>query len=100
MIVAQRLLTHRKMHPYFQVFDPTGPLGYNVENPTTRGDGFGENYVMRTDPRVNLTTIENTKVLGNIYGEFEIIEGLKFRMSAGIDYNVGDANINQFETTF
>lgn len=86
--------------PYFQVFDPNGPLGYNVENPSTRGDGFGENYVMRTDPRVNITTIENTKVLGNVYGEFEIIEGLNFRMSAGIDYNVGDANITQFETTF
>ncbi len=86
--------------PYFQVFDPNGPLGYNLENPSTRGDGFAQNYRMRTDPRIHLTTIENTKILGNIYGEFEIIEGLKFRMSAGIDYNVGDANITQFETTF
>jgi len=89
-----------KNAPYFQVFDPNGPLGYNLENPSTRGDGFGQNIRMRTDPRIHLTTIENTKILGNIYGEFEIIEGLKFRMSAGIDYNVGDANITQFETTF
>jgi TonB-linked SusC/RagA family outer membrane protein len=86
--------------PYFQVFDPNGPFGYNQENPTTRGDGFGENYVFRTDNRVNRTTIENTKILGNIYGEFEIIEGLKFRMSAGIDYNAGDANILQSEVSF
>ena len=86
--------------PYFQVFDPNGPFGYNQENPTTRGDGFGENYVFRTDPRVNTTTIANTKILGNVYGEFEIIEGLKFRMSGGLDYNVGNANITQFETSF
>ena len=86
--------------PYFQVFDPNGPFGYNQENPTTRGDGFGENYVFRTDTRVNKTTIENTKILGNIYGEFEIIEGLKFRMSGGIDYNAGDANILQSEVSF
>ena len=86
--------------PYFQVYDPNGPFGYNQENPSTRGDGFGENYVFRTDTRVNSTTIENTKVLGNIYGEFEIIEGLKFRMSGGIDYNVGDANILQSEVSF
>ena len=86
--------------PYFQVFDPNGPFGYNQENPTTRGDGFAENYVFRTDPRVNRTTIENTKILGNIYGEFKIIEGLTFRMSGGIDYNVGDANILQSEVSF
>ncbi|MDH3711590.1 MAG: TonB-dependent receptor, partial [Cyclobacteriaceae bacterium] len=86
--------------PYFQVFDPNGPFGYNQENPTTVGDGFGQNYVFRTDPRVNKTTIENTKVLGNIYGEFKIIEGLTFRMSGGIDYNVGNANILQSEVSF
>ena len=86
--------------PYFQVFDPNGPFGYNQENPTTRGDGFGENYVFRTDTRANKTTIENTKILGNIYGEFEIIEGLRFRMSGGIDYNGGDANILQSEVSF
>ncbi len=86
--------------PYFQVFDPNGPFGYNQENPTTIGDGFAQNYVFRTDPRVNRTTIENTKILGNIYGEFKIIEGLTFRMSGGIDYNVGNANILQSEVSF
>ncbi len=30
--------------PYFQVYDPNGPLGYNLENPSTRGDGFGPKY--------------------------------------------------------
>ncbi|MGI9543520.1 MAG: SusC/RagA family TonB-linked outer membrane protein, partial [Cyclobacteriaceae bacterium] len=44
--------------------------------------------------------IATTKILGNVYGEFEIIDGLKFRMSGGIDYNVGDAGITQFETSF
>lgn len=85
--------------PYFKIFGD-GPFGYNLENPDTRGDGLGSNRVFRTDPRVNRTTILNRKILGNIYGELEIFDGLKFNMNYGIDYNQGAGDFFQRETTF
>ncbi|MCG2461660.1 TonB-dependent receptor [Flavobacteriaceae bacterium F89] len=85
--------------PYFKIYGD-GPYGYNLENPETRGDGSGTNYVMRTDTRVNETTIQNRKVLANFYGELNILEGLKLRTSLGIDYNVGSNEFFQHETTY
>ena len=86
--------------PYFKIYDPNGPYGYNQENPSTIGEGSASNYVFRTDPRVNLTTIQTRKVLGNFYGELDILDGLKFRPSVGIDYNVGNGDFLQTETSF
>lgn len=85
--------------PFFQVFGD-GPLGYNVSNPSTRGgDGGTANYVQLTDERINKTTIQNRKVLGHFFGEWEIIDNLKLRPSIGIDYNVGTGDFFQAETT-
>ncbi len=86
--------------PYFKIYDPNGPFGYNQENPSTIGEGSASNYVFRTDPRINLTTIQTRKVLGNFYGELEILDGLKFRPSVGFDYNVGVGDFLQTETSF
>lgn len=91
--------------PWFEIFDPTTEFGYNLETPENRGvAGRALNTVFRTDTRVNETIINATKILGNVYGEFEIIEGLTFNMSGGIDYNVGDASFFQnnanYGTTF
>jgi len=77
--------------PYFKIYNPDGPFGYNPENPTTTGGATGANYVYRNDPVSTETRIKSTKILGNIYGELEILKGLKYKISAGIDYNVGDA---------
>ncbi|MCK0144556.1 TonB-dependent receptor [Arenibacter sp. F26102] len=85
--------------PYYKIYGD-GPYGYNLENPETRGDGTGNNYIFRNDPRVNLTTVQTRKVLGNFYGELTIFEGLKFRTSVGVDYNVGKGEFFQAETTF
>ncbi len=85
--------------PYFKIYGD-GPYGYNLENPETLGEGSGANYVMRTDTRVNETTIQNRKVLANFYGELNILEGLKLRTSMGIDYNVGSNEFFQHETTY
>ena len=82
--------------PWFEIFDPTTEFGYNLETPENRGaQGTALNTVFRTDTRVNETIIKATKILGNVYGEFEILDGLKFRMEGGIDYNVGDASFFQ-----
>ncbi len=81
--------------PYFQPFGD-GAFGYNDINPATVGDGSATNYLFNTDDRVTKTTIQNRKVLGNFYGELEIIEGLRLRPSLGIDYNVG---VGEYLTT-
>lgn len=85
--------------PYFQIFGD-GPLGYNLENPDTIGEGSASNIVFRTDERINRTTIQTRKVLANFYGELEILDGLKLRPSIGMDYNVGSGDFFQDETTF
>ncbi len=85
--------------PYFQIFGD-GPFGYNLANPSTLGGATGANLVQLTDQRINETTIQNRKVLGHFFGEWEIIDNLKFRPSIGIDYNVGTGDFFQAETTF
>jgi TonB-linked SusC/RagA family outer membrane protein len=87
--------------PFFQVYNPTGPGGYNPETVATRGSG-GEsnNFVMRTNPEYTETKVLNRKVLGNVYGELEIIKGLKYRISGGMDYNVGDGSFFQSNVGF
>ncbi|MBL7872294.1 MAG: TonB-dependent receptor [Cyclobacteriaceae bacterium] len=76
--------------PFFKVYDPNGPGGYAAENVANRGSAGGSsNFVMRTDPNFVYTTVTSRKALGNVYGELEILDGLKYRISGGIDYNVG-----------
>jgi TonB-dependent starch-binding outer membrane protein SusC len=76
--------------PFFPVYDPNGPGGYAAENVANRGaGGNSSNFVMRTDPDFVYTTVVSNKVLANVYGELEILDGLKYRISGGIDYNVG-----------
>jgi len=84
--------------PFFQVFGD-GPFGYNLANPDTRGGATGVNQVLLTDERINSTTIQNRKVLGHFFGEWEIIDNLKLRPSIGIDYNVGSGDFFQAATT-
>lgn len=87
--------------PYFKIYDPSGPLGYNIETDATRGAGAtGVNYVWRSDLRVNETRIKSKKLLGSVYGEFEPISGLKYRMTLGADYNVGDGTFFQETADF
>lgn len=79
--------------PYFKIYNPDGPLGYNPENNNTRGAGqSSRNYLMHTDPRVNNTRIITRKVLASLYGELEILKGLKYKITGGVDYNVGSGD--------
>ena len=82
--------------PYYQPYDAAGPLGYNLERDVTRGAGAtGVNYLFRSDLRVNETRIKSKKVLGSVYAEIEPLKGLKYRVTAGLDYNVGDGTFFQ-----
>jgi TonB-linked SusC/RagA family outer membrane protein len=76
--------------PYFAIYG-NGPKGYNLETNETRGPGAnGFNYVWRSDLDYNKTDIYAKKFLGSVYGEVEPIKGLKYKLTAGVDYNVGD----------
>lgn len=81
--------------PYYQPFGD-GAFGYNPITPETVGDGSANNYLFNTDERFTKTTIQNRKVLGNFYGELEIMDGLRARTSLGLDYNVG---VGEYLTT-
>ncbi len=74
--------------PYYQPYG-SGAFGYNDITPATVGDGSASNWLFNTDDRATKTTIQTRKVLGNFYGELQLIEGLKLRTSLGYDYNVG-----------
>jgi TonB-dependent starch-binding outer membrane protein SusC len=87
--------------PFFQPYDPTNPTGYNFENVANRGAAGGsQNLLMRTNPIYSYTTFTTRKVLGNVYGELEIIKGLKYRISGGIDFNIGDGAFYQGPSNF
>lgn len=81
--------------PYYQPYGD-GAFGYNPILPETVGDGSATNYLFNTDDRFTKTTIQTRKVLGNFYGELEIMEGLRARTSLGLDYNVG---VGEYLTT-
>lgn len=86
--------------PYFQIYGD-GYKGYNLETDETRGPGAtGYNYVWRSDLDVNNTTIQHKKFLGSVYGEFEPVTGLKYKLTAGVDYNVGDGYFFQEKMDF
>ena len=84
--------------PYFGVFGD-GDFGFNLANPSTLGGAQGVNFAFLTDERIQSTTIQNRKVLGHFFGEWEIVDNLKLRPSLGIDYNVGSGDFFQAETS-
>jgi TonB-dependent starch-binding outer membrane protein SusC len=87
--------------PYYAIYDPEGQLGYNPESDDTHGPGAtGTNYMFRTDTEMFETRVKSTKALGSVYGELEPITGLKYRLTAGADYNVGDGTYFTGEVDF
>jgi TonB-linked SusC/RagA family outer membrane protein len=77
--------------PFYAIYDPNDPTGYNPSNNTTHGDGgSGTNYVFTTDLKYVETRVVTRKALATAYGELEPITGLKYRFQIGAEYNVGD----------
>lgn len=86
--------------PYYNPIDATDPLGYTPSNNATRGEGAtGNNMLWATDKLYNETRVINRKILGSIFGELEILKGLKFRSLYGGDYNVTDGFFWQEKAT-
>ncbi len=89
--------------PYFAIYSDADPLtyGFNPEMEANRGAGATAfNAVWRADTRFNETRVMSNKALGSVYGEFEPIAGLKYRLQAGLDYNVANGTFFQNEVDF
>ena len=71
--------------PFFQPYTSTGE--YNPSNSSTNGGGTGQNLLWYSDHSVGYTNIKSNKILGNLYAELELIKGLKYKPSIGLDYN-------------
>ena len=72
--------------PFVPYFDPNGPGGYGVENLTTTGGAGFQNWFAFNDRRYQTVDKEEYKILGNFYAELDIIKGLKFRSSYGVEF--------------
>lgn len=71
--------------PFFQPYTTAG--AYNPANDATTGGGTAQNFLWYADPTVGYTNMKSNKILGNLYGELELIKGLKYKASIGLDYN-------------
>ncbi len=84
---GRTLITHAiKSAPFLPVYNPNNPGGF--QGPSNAGDGQdAENPVrIQTHPVIDNN---NIGVIGSLYGEYDIIEGLKFRTQLGLDYYNG-----------
>lgn len=78
-----------RMQPIIPVYDING----NFAGSKAPGSGNGQNPVA-TLYRGRLNANRNVKILTSVYGEVDILAGLKARSSFGIDYN------NNYNSTF
>lgn len=71
-----------KMAPYLPVYNADNLGGY--QGPTSAVDGQDAENPVRI-MKLNTTNVATTSILGNIYGEYEIIDGLKFKTVLGLE---------------
>jgi len=76
-------------------FTPVRENGaFTVFNADNSGAAASSNsqVVGLNDLSNNETRVLSRRILGSIYGEIEIADGLKFRTQAGVDYNIGEGS--------
>ncbi|MEM9819465.1 MAG: TonB-dependent receptor [Bacteroidota bacterium] len=81
--------------PFVPAFDNNGD--FTVITPGIEGnagDAFGTTTQIAglNDLSINETRVLSRRVLGSIYAELEIIKGLKYKISGGVDYNIGQGS--------
>jgi TonB-linked SusC/RagA family outer membrane protein len=93
---GRSLLEHAiKMAPYLPVYNKDNLGGY--QGPTTSIDGQDAENPVRI-MELNSRQRNSVTILGNIYGELDIVKGLKFRTNVGLEgQSVRD---EQFSPTF
>ncbi len=93
---GRTLIVHAiKAAPYLPVFNPNNEGGF--QGPSSSNDGQdAENPVrVQTHPRAVNNTLG---IIGNIYAELEIIQGLNFKSQVGLDFFTG--NNSNFTASF
>lgn len=81
---GRSLLEHvLKAAPYLPVYNPNNLGGF--QGPNSSGDGQDAENAVRI---MKLPTVNNRSfsLIGNLYAEYEILEGLKFKTQVGLDY--------------
>jgi TonB-linked SusC/RagA family outer membrane protein len=93
---GRSLLEHAiKMAPYLPVYNPDNLGGF--QGPTSAIDGQDAENPVRI-MKLNSRKRNTLTILGNIYGELELVKGLKFRTNLGLqDSRIFD---NQFFPSF
>jgi len=93
---GRSLLEHAiKMAPYLPVYNPDNLGGF--QGPTSAIDGQDAENPVRI-MELNSREQNTLNILGNLYGELELLKGLKFRTNLGLQ-DVRIAN-NQFYPSF
>jgi TonB-dependent starch-binding outer membrane protein SusC len=83
------LLEHAiKSAPYLPVYNFANIGGY--QDSASADEQDAENPVKVQ--KLGEVAINQLSIIGNIYGEYEIVKGLKFRTQVGLDYFNGDTN--------
>jgi len=77
--------------PFTPVFENGTFTSFNAAN-SGAAAGSNSQVVGLNDLSNNETRVLSRRILGSIYGELEILDGLKFRTQGGIDYNVGEGS--------
>ena len=79
---GRSLLEHAiKMAPYLPVYNASNPGGY--QGPTTSVDGQDAENPVRI-MELNSLKLNTQFILGNLYGELDILKGLKFKTNLGL----------------
>ena len=93
---GRSLLEHAiKMAPYLPVYNKDNPGGY--QGPSSPIDGQDAENPVRI-MELNSRKVNALTIMGNLFGELDIIKGLKFRTNIGLQNST--ARANQFSPSY
>ncbi len=90
------LLDALRMSPIVPVYDSTGKFTFQ-NGPQPYVDILGNPVAAAM---LNTDKARNLRLLANVFGEYEIIKGLKLRSSLGMDYRSGGENTFRPNTSY
>lgn len=93
---SRSLLEHAiKMAPYLPIYNENNNGGY--QGPTSALDGQDAENPVRVQEHGNRLS-KRTQVFGSVFGEYELLKGLKFRSQFGLEYNYN--NYDEFVPSY
>lgn len=92
---GQLLVNTLRLPPFFNFRDTEGTVAGNRYGFTGNREFAAAGLTIGNEPALNLITENNdrsTRVLGGLFGEVDLVEGLTFRSSGNVDYQVNRDN--------